>query len=223
MAAAPRSDRSLLFITGLVLAGLMLLDATSLDVALARAMGGAEGFPLRDHWFLTQVLHTGGRRAAWVLSAGLALAVLWPVGPLRQLNWQSRVQLAVTTPLVSLSVSALKWLSLTSCPWDLKLFGGWLPYVPHWSAVADGGGGHCFPAGHASAGFAFIGGYFVFRNVAPRTARIWLQASLASGLLLGLAQKLRGAHFMSHTLWTALVAWCIAFAVDTAWQHWKRE
>ncbi len=45
MAAAPRSDRSLLFITGLVLAGLMLLDATSLDVALARAMGGAEGFP----------------------------------------------------------------------------------------------------------------------------------------------------------------------------------
>ena len=203
MAAAPRSDRSLLFITGLVLAGLMLLDATSLDVALARAMGGAEGFPLRDHWFLTQVLHTGGRRAAWVLSAGLALAVLWPVGPLRQLNWQSRVQLAVTTPLVSLSVSALKWLSLTSCPWDLKLFGGWLPYVPHWSAVADGGGGHCFPAGHASAGFAFIGGYFVFRNVAPRTARIWLQASLASGLLLGLAQQLRGAHFMSHTLWTA--------------------
>ena len=94
---------------------------------------------------------------------------------------------------------------------------------PHWSAVADGGGGHCFPAGHASAGFAFIGGYFVFRNVAPRTARIWLQASLASGLLLGLAQQLRGAHFMSHTLWTALVAWCIAFAVDTAWQHWKRE
>lgn len=223
MAAAPRSDRSLLFITGLVLAGLMLLDATSLDVALARAMGGAERFPLRDHWFLTQVLHTGGRRAAWVLSAGLALAVLWPVGPLRQLNWQSRVQLAVTTPLVSLSVSALKWLSLTSCPWDLKLFGGWLPYVPHWSAVADGGGGHCFPAGHASAGFAFIGGYFVFRNVAPRTARIWLQASLASGLLLGLAQQLRGAHFMSHTLWTALVAWCIAFAADTAWQHWKRE
>ncbi len=40
MAAAPRSDRLLLFITSLVLAGLMLLDATSLDVALARARGG---------------------------------------------------------------------------------------------------------------------------------------------------------------------------------------
>lgn len=121
MAAAPRFDRSLPF-TGLVLAGLLLLDATSLDVALARAMGGAEGFPLRDHWFLTQVLHTGGRRAAWVLFAGLALAVLWPVGPLRQLDRPSRVQLAVTTPLVSLSVSALKWLSLTSCPLGSEAF-----------------------------------------------------------------------------------------------------
>lgn len=189
----------------------------------SHAPGGGEGFPLRDHWFLTQVLHTSGRRAAWVLSAGLALAVLWPVGSLRRLDRQSRVQLAVTTPLVSLSVSALKWLSLTSCPWDLKLFGGWLPYVPHWGAVADGGGGHYFSPGHASAGFAFIGGYFVFRSVAPRTARIWLQASLASDLLLGVAQQLREGHFMSHTLWTALVAWCIAFAADTAWQHWKRE
>lgn len=81
-----------------------------------------------------------------------------------------------------------------------------MPYVPHWSAVADGGGGHCFPAGHASAGFAFIGGYFVIPERRPRTARIWLQDSLASGLLLGLAQQLRGAHFMSHTRRAALEA-----------------
>ncbi len=222
MLAARRSDRfPLLVITALALAGLTLWDTTSLDIALARAVGGREGFPLRESWVLNQVLHDGARRLAWVLTTVLALAVWWPVGPLRRLDLPSRVQLALTPLLVSFCISALKWFSVTSCPWDLNLFGGWARYASHWSILADGGGGHCFPAGHASAGFAFIGGYFVFRHVAPATARIWLQASLAAGFVLGIAQQARGAHFMSHTLWTAFLSWCLAFALDAARQTMK--
>lgn len=222
MLAAQRPDwLSLLLITGLALGGLTFWDSTSLDIALARAVGGPEGFPFRDSWVLNHVLHDGARRLAWVLVTVLALSVWWPMGPLRRLDLPSLVQLAVTPLLVSFCVSALKWFSLTSCPWDLNLFGGWARYASHWSTLADGGSGHCFPAGHASAGFAFIGGYFVFRNVAPATARIWLQASLASGFVLGIAQQVRGAHFMSHTLWTAFVSWCVAFALDAAMQAMK--
>lgn len=193
MLAARRSDRfPLLLITALALAGLTLWDTTSLDIALARAVGGPEGFPLRESWVLNQVHHDGARRLAWVLATVLALAVWWPVGPLRRLDLPSRVQLALTPLVVSFCVSTLKWFSVTSCPWDLNLFGGWARYASHWSTLADGGSGHCFPAGHASAGFAFIGGYFVFRNVAPDTARLWLQTSLAGGFLLGIAQQVRG-------------------------------
>lgn len=102
-----------------------------------------------------------------------------------------------------------------SCPWDLQQFGGVARYLSHWAwGVSDGGAGGCFPSGHASAGFAFVGGFFAFRHTLPLTARRWLIGALAAGLLLGLAQQVRGAHYMGHTLWTAWFCWAAAALVD---------
>lgn len=216
---SPRAPHRLhLLVTTGSLAVLLLWDLSSLDLPLARIMGGGAGFPLRHNWWLTHVLHDGARRAAWVLATALALGVWWPVGPLRRLDVWARAQLAVTVLAAPLLVSSLKWFSHSSCPWDLNLYGGWARYASHWSWVADGGSGHCFPAGHASAGFALLGGYFAFRAVDARLARVWLGAALAAGLTLGVAQQLRGAHFMSHTLWTALACWSVAVVLDRAFK-----
>ena len=85
-------------------------------------------------------------------------------------------------------------------------------YASHWAlGVVDGGGGRCFPAGHASAGFAFVGGYFALRHKAPAAARWWLAAAVLAGLVLGGAQQVRGAHFMSHTLWTGWLCWTVGW------------
>lgn len=207
-------QRRLLVATAGALAGLLLWDVLSLDVKLARLMGGADSFPLRDSLLLTRVLHDGARRLAWVAVTLLTLAVWWPVGPLRRLDVQSRAQIVVTALLAPLTVASLKSFSVTSCPWELSIFGGVARYFPHWSSIADGGSGHCFPAGHASAGFGFIGGYFAFRHAYPYISAAWLQGSLSAGMVLGLAQQFRGAHFMSHTLWTAFICWCVAYVLD---------
>ena len=45
---------------------------------------------------------------------------------------------------------------------------------------------------------------------------IWLGVAVVAGLALGLSQQLRGAHYMSHTLWTAWVCWAVGFAIDVA-------
>ena len=37
---------------------------------------------------------------------------------------------------------------------------------------------------------------------------------LLAGLVLGLGQQWRGAHFTSHTLWTAWLCWGVAFGLD---------
>ena len=78
----------------------------------------------------------------------------------------------------------------------------------------DGGSGRCFPAGHASTGFAFMGGFFALRTQAPGMAGLWLAVALAAGLLFGGVQQLRGAHFMSHTLWTAWLCWVVGWLAD---------
>jgi membrane-associated PAP2 superfamily phosphatase len=125
------------------------------------------------------------------------------------------LQLALTTVLSLLVVSMLKYASMTSCPWDLAEFGGVAQYASHWAlGVIDGGGGKCFPAGHASAGFAFIGGYFALRHRQPRAARLWLAGALVAGLVLGWAQQIRGAHFLSHTLWTGWICWTTGWLCD---------
>lgn len=112
-----------------------------------------------------------------------------------------------------LATSLLKNASSTSCPWELSEFGGVARYVSHWQwGVVDGGEGSCFPAGHASAAFCFLSGYLALRHTAPHAARLWLAARLAAGALIGLAQQVRGAHYLSHTLWTTWLCWVVALA-----------
>lgn len=206
-----------LWITLAVIALACAWDASRMDLPLAHAAGSAAGFPWREHWLLSGVLHEGGRRLSWLVALGLSLGVWWPFGPLARLTFGQRLQLATSALLAALAVSLLKGSSATSCPWDLEDFGGAARYVSHWNRQPDGGAGRCFPAGHASSGFCFVGGYFSFLDVAPRLARAWLATALAGGMVLGLAQQWRGAHFMSHTLWSAAVCWCIAGAVHLLW------
>lgn len=193
-------------------------DASGLDLPLARLAGGPTGFALRDHWLLAGWLHDGGRRLAWLLVAGLLAGAWFPWGPLRRLQKWQRLRLAGATLIAALVVSVLKGLSPANCPWDLEAFGGTARYVGHWGLRGDAGaGGHCFPAGHASAGFSFASGFFSFREIDPVLARRWLAAALIAGLAFALAQQWRGAHFMSHSLWTAWTCWVTAWAAHRFW------
>lgn len=210
---SPSSRRLALITLGLLLV-LLAWDASDLDMRLASWSGGARGFPLTEHWLLTSGLHEGGRIVSWLLAMWLTLGVWWPVGWLRRLTPRERVQLIATTLIAVLAVSSLKAFSMTSCPWDLAAFGGVARHVSHWSWLPDGGSGRCFPAGHASSGFAFVGGYFVLRRTSLALARTWLALALFAGFALGVGQQIRGAHFMSHTLWTAWLCWSVAFAID---------
>lgn len=202
------------------LAGLALVvlwDFLGQDRLLAHAFGSGSGFPLRDQWFFVHVAHEGARRVGWLLVLLLTLGVWWPLGPLRRLDMGERLQWVVSALLALAAVSVAKNLSNTSCPWDLAEFGGVARYASHWAwGLVDGGGGRCFPAGHASAGFAFIGGWFALRRAQPRAAWACLAASLAAGLVLGLAQQARGAHFMSHTLWSGWLCWTVAWMCELA-------
>lgn len=186
-------------------------DLTGLDLVLAHLSGSTRGFALRDQWLLSGVLHQGARSLGWVVLLVLTLTIWWPVGQLKSLARRERAWMVGSMYLALVVVVALKGLSSTSCPWDLQVFGGNALHVSHWAwGQLDGGGGHCFPAGHASTAFAFLGAYPWLRRHHSRTAGAWLVGVLMLGALLGLAQQIRGAHFMSHTLWSAWLCWAVA-------------
>ncbi len=202
-------------LTLVLLGGVLLWDAGGLDLPLARWAGSAQGFAWRSVPALVWWLHEVPRALSMVLLVLLGVGAVWPWGFLRRLARRDRVQLALSV-LAAIAVSTLvKRISSSSCPWDLAEFGGVARDVSHWSwGVLDGGPGHCFPAGHASAGFGFVAGWFVLRRAAPGLAARWLLAALVFGTVLGLAQQLRGAHYLSHTLWTAWICWTVGLAVE---------
>lgn len=190
------------------LALLLLWEASGMDLVLTRAYGGHSGFVWRDAWLTRVVLHDGGRALAWcafALMVGLALQRLGS-GPPRARRWWS----IGATLMCLLLVPTIKQFSASSCPWDLSEFGGVASYVPHWQlGVRDGGPGHCFPSGHAVAAFAFFSVYFAWRDHRPQLARLSLVLVLGAGALFGWAQLARGAHFVSHTLWSAWLCWVV--------------
>ncbi len=206
LARIPRTD---LHIGLAALLLLLLWDASGLDRVALHLVGSAQGFAWRDRWLTRALLHAGGRWLGWAVFGLLVLNVwrpLWPGVPRAQ-----RLRWLLATLLCMLLIPALKQFSSTSCPWSLAEFGGIADYVPHWRlGVADGGPGHCFPSGHATVAFGFIGGWFVLRGPHPRAARVWLVAVLIAGLVLGATQWLRGAHPPSHSLWTAWLCWMLS-------------
>ncbi len=208
------SGRFDLPVTLLVLAALLLWDTSGGDLALAHWYGTRTGFAWRDAWLTKSLLHDGGRLLAWGVLGLLVVDALHPLlpGPTRGERWRwIGVMLAS-----GLLVPSLKLFSRTSCPWDLAEFGGAASYVSHWQiGVPDGGRGHCFPSGHAVVAFVFFGFYFLWRGHRPLLARGSLAVVLVVGSLFGWAQWARGAHYLSHTLWSAWLCW--ALCVLRAW------
>lgn len=207
-----------------MLVALLAWDHSGWDMRLAAAVGGAEGFALRHDWLLTRLLHDGGRVLSWGFAMLLCLMVAWPRGVFRRLPFARRVQLASAPLLAAGLVVGLKSFGHASCPWDMAAFGGVARQLPHWRAWldGDGGAGRCFPAGHAVAGFAFLAGGFAWREHAPRVARVWFAGALCAGLLFGIAQQLRGAHFMSAMLWSAWICWLVGGLVDSIVVRWPQ-
>ncbi len=213
-----RMSGRLEWLTVALLAVVLAWDASGLDLRAARLFGGPGGFPLKDHWLFEGVMHTGGRWLSWMLAAWVVIGIWRPTGCLHRIDVAERIQLAASLGAAVLLISGMKKFSNTSCPAELEVFGRTARYVSHWAwfRATDGGTGRCFPAGHASAAFAFVGGYFAFIKRSPDIARLWLATAVLCGIALGAAQQVRGAHFMSHTLWTAWLCWASALAIDRA-------
>ncbi len=217
--SAPLASPTLLTHLWLPLLALLLLSYWLMvrggDQALADALYRAQGGHWRwqDAWLTEHLLHRGGRLASVI--AGLLVAVAavraWR-GPGRAWRWPLTT-LAASLALSTAAVSRLKAWTHVDCPWDLLRYGGDRPLLGLLEARHAGDVAGCFPAGHASAGYAWIALYFFARTTRPQWRRVGLAIGLLAGMLFGFCQQLRGAHFLSHDMWSLAVCWGMALAL----------
>jgi len=198
----------------LLLLALLALEGTSIDrdVSLWFFDAGTRSFPLRNDFLFDTVLHHWAKYAVILatVAAGIMTLLTWVVPALKP---KRRLLLFVVMAmtLAPVAVTSLKQVTDRPCPWDLVEFGGSIPSTPLFQHRSlPHGRGLCFPAGHASTGFALMAFYFAaFRERRHRLARAVLILGVLTGLLLGLGRIAQGAHFVSHVLWAGLVCWLV--------------
>lgn len=216
---ARRRIRIVLALVALLI--LWLGAATDVDRLLADAAydRGQGDFPWRHAWLAEVFSHVLLKRALVGLGVLFIGAALWdmarrqPWSALRR--YQMRV-VALSALLVPATIAGLKRLSSSHCPWDIDRYGGAEPYVRLLQALPSGiAPGHCMPAGHASSALWLVSLSVFLLPARPRAAALAAAALLSGGLAVGWLQQLRGAHFLTHTLWSAWIACVLVYSIIT--------
>ena len=169
-----------------------------------------------NRWWAQTLLHSGGQdliRSIAVLSLLAWLASFWPGQALRRWRYPGAYVL-VSILVTVLIVGTLKATTHVDCPWDLSVFGGTRPYIGLLHArPAHLPHAACFPGGHSASGFALFCFYFLFRDHRRTLSRVALVVALLIGTIFAFGQQARGAHFLSHDLTSAIIAWMVSLGV----------
>lgn len=204
-----------LILAALALLALALLDG---DLRLAHSFffdATTQSWLGAQSFWATDFLHRGGRNLMRLV--GVLAIVGWAasyrstsLAPHRR----SLGYLALCMAIVPLTVGALKDTTNVDCPWSLQGLGGDRPMI-HWyqDRPDELPRAACFPGAHSSSAFALFALYFCWLGSHPARARVALIGVLAIGSLFSIAQQSRGAHFISHDLTSALIAWLICLAL----------
>lgn len=175
-------------------------------------VGDGQWFGTSNEFLFRTILHKGGKSLPVIAGVGSLLFYLFSFSSLgTRLKRYRKQYLYVIAAIVTcaLFVVGAKALSSSPCPWSLEMFGG-----------NSNGAGKCFPAGHASSGFALFSLFFAvlslnFSGVQMPARKIKFLSSLifigvlSVGWLLGLGRQAQGAHFLSHTTATMFFDWAI--------------
>jgi membrane-associated PAP2 superfamily phosphatase len=195
---------------------LWLGQSTDVDLRLADLVfDRARGiFPLQHAWFAEQFNHVILKALLSCLAGGAVAMALWDLwrpnagwAPSRRLGMRVLAMSAISVPV---TISLLKRASTSHCPWDLERYGGSAPYIRLLELMpAHVDPGHCLPGGHASSALWLIALAAFWWPEQPRKAFGVGALMMAFALGVGLVQQLRGAHFLTHTLWSAWIACAI--------------
>ena len=213
---------SLLPLTVLVVA-FYLLDGLGLDFLFSDPFyqGTQLGWIYKHSWWANELIHRGGRTLIIGMSATCLLIVIHSLTSASALRSYRRAALYLLLCIgLSTGTAAMgKTLTHRHCPKQYQRYGGSVPYTPilslnHAPAAPGIPTGRCFPAGHASGGFALVALYFVFYRNSRKLAYVGLACGLLLGSIFTFGQLVRGAHFISHSVATLALCWIISLLLS---------
>ncbi|MGZ4954396.1 MAG: phosphatase PAP2 family protein [Methylobacter sp.] len=189
-----------------------VLELTRLDLWISQHFYNAElhQWTYKENWLAETVFHISGRYFTYICAVGMLICLLVSLRSNSSFFRYRRELVFLLLASISgpIIIALLKSATHIYCPWSLALFNGDKPYVRLFDYVTGNLEiGHCFPAAHAGSGFAFISLYFFLMVVKPKYKLYGLYFGLVLGAVYGASQQVRGAHFLSHDVFSLAVCW----------------
>lgn len=119
---------------------------------------------------------------------------------------------AIFVPVI---IGSLKAITNTPCPCNIIYFNGTYPDIKVFDTYPKDfiqtSKAKCWPAGHASGGFALMALFFLFKT--PINQKRALISALVIAWGMGTYKMLLGDHFLSHSIITMIMAWLIILII----------
>lgn len=119
--------------------------------------------------------------------------------------------LVLSAIFIPLTIGGLKKYTNMPCPKNEIHYGGKMIKTSVWQSYDEPYKSmkkiRCWPAGHASGGFALLSLFFLFKT--KRNKVLALVIALSVGWTMGIYKMLIGDHFLSHTIISMIIAWLI--------------
>ena len=214
--------RQILLTTLLLVAAVALFGITDIDLRVQDLLYD----PHTHQWLLDRTLQPyrlifyDGIKAILILFALLMLSVLI-FG--RRYAWVRRYRsgiliVVLSAIIVPAAATILKKETNMPCPKHAQHYGGIYPRIAVWehypATFKQPRHIQCWPAGHASGGFALLSLFFLFKS--RKNRRRALLFALSIGWLMGGYKMLIGDHYLSHTLITMLLSWLLILIIAGA-------
>jgi membrane-associated PAP2 superfamily phosphatase len=207
------------FAIGLLILSILVFEFTSIDLIIQNQFYDFSSleWALDKKAFIPKLIFYDGIKKVYIVLAILILTLLLFFKQKTTISNHKKGLLVVLLALilVPLLIGFLKAITNIPCPKDIQDYGGIAPYVTLFMGYPDSfiqaKVFKCYPAGHASGGFALMSLFFLFHSI--RAKLIGLFIGLSLGWLTGGYKMLIGDHFFSHTFVSMLVAWIVILLI----------
>jgi len=192
------------------------IELGGVDMWLADKFYAWEGgtWALKNAWLTSAIIHNAGKHLSLLIALFILLAFISTYFSQRFRQYRRELlYLLLAAGGGSLLISILKDITHVSCAWDFSRYGGDREYATVFIQMLQRKGHNCFPAGHASGGYAWLAFYFLGIHLNSKWRWAGLALACTVGLIFGISQQLRGAHFISHDLWTLGICWFFSLFV----------
>lgn len=163
----------------------------------------------RDNFFLEKILHKGGVLFSSAILVGLIIyffsLLIKKTSDKKRINYIGFI--IISTLITIISIFFFKRWSTLPCPWNSTIYGGGTIRPTIWQMFSlNFPNAHCFPGGHSSAGYSLLSIYFGHLCIYGKRNYMSLLPGVLLGVIFGITQQMRGAHYLSHDMGTIFVS-----------------